>query len=352
MRSRLVIAALLGLGFVSSTAFGAAVVYSASGADPASIVVTVDQYRTALGTLNPNVAGSFPSGRREINWDGVPDALSAPNNLPADFFNVNSPRGVVFSTPGTGFQVSSTVASGVPVRFGNINVTYPNIFQTFSPQRLFTALGSNVLDINFFVPGSNTPATTSGFGAVFTDVDLASTTSIQFFDGLGNGLGIFFVPAFNNGLSFIGVLFNAGERVARVRITNGNAPLGPATNDNPPGVDVVVMDDFIYSEPQGVVTPTPTATVTPTSTATATPTNTAATTPINTATPTPTNTATPTPTNTATPTPTSIAATATPTLVGGGGGPAPGAVPTLSAGMLALLALALAAVALLLIRRG
>ncbi len=276
MRSRLVIAALLGLGFVSSTAFGAAVVYSASGADPASIVVTVDQYRTALGTLNPNVAGSFPSGRREINWDGVPDALSAPNNLPADFFNVNSPRGVVFSTPGTGFQVSSTVASGVPVRFGNINVTYPNIFQTFSPQRLFTALGSNVLDINFFVPGSNTPATTSGFGAVFTDVDLASTTSIQFFDGLGNGLGIFFVPAFNNGLSFIGVLFNAGERVARVRITNGNAPLGPATNDNPPGVDVVVMDDFIYSEPQGVVTSTPTSTVTPTSTATATPTNTAA----------------------------------------------------------------------------
>ena len=32
--------------------------------------------------------------------------LSAPNNLPANFFNVNSPRGVIFATPGTAFQVS------------------------------------------------------------------------------------------------------------------------------------------------------------------------------------------------------------------------------------------------------
>jgi hypothetical protein len=161
---------------VSSTAFGAAVTFSASGPDPASIVTTVDAYRTALGTLNPNVAGSFPNGRREINWDGVPDALSAPNLLPGNFFNVNSPRGVVFSTPGTGFQVSATVASGVPVEFGNINPTYTATFQTFSPQRLFTALNTNVLDINFFVPGSAVPATTSGFGAVFTDLDLATTT--------------------------------------------------------------------------------------------------------------------------------------------------------------------------------
>ena len=394
MRSRLVIAALLGLGFVSSTAFGAAVIFSASGGDPASIVVTVDQYRTALGTLNPNAAGSFPSGRREINWDGVPDASSAPNNLPADFFNVNSPRGVVFSTPGTGFQVSSTVASGVPVRFGNINATYSNIFQTFSAQRLFTALGSNVLDINFFVPGSTTAATTSGFGAVFTDVDLPNTTSIQFFDGMGNGLGIFFVPAFNNGLSFIGVLFNAGERVARVRITNGNASLGPATNDNPPGADVVVMDDFIYAEPQGVVTPTPTATATatPTATATATPTATATATATLTATATATATATPTatatatatttptvtgtpptatptvtgtpptatPTETTTPTSTpsatvtatpTLVSTSTPTVVGGGGSPPIGTIPMLSPGMLASLAIGLAAIAVLLIRR-
>src|SRR5437868_8958461 len=46
--------------------------------------------------------------RSEINWDGVPDALAAPNNLPANFFNVNSPRGVVLATPGTGLDRKST----------------------------------------------------------------------------------------------------------------------------------------------------------------------------------------------------------------------------------------------------
>jgi len=49
--------------------------------------------------------------------------------------------------------------------------------------------------------------------------------------------------------SFVGVTFNSAI-VARVRITNGNSPLGP--NDDPivRGTDIVVMDDFIYGEPQ------------------------------------------------------------------------------------------------------
>src|SRR5262249_43488890 len=153
------------------------------------------------------------------------DALSAPNNLPPNFFNVNSPRGVVFSTPGTGFQVSAN-AGAAPVRFDTINAGYSTIFQTFSPQRLFTALNSPITDVSFFVPGSMTPAFTSGFGAVFTDVDIANTTSIQFFDTQNNSLGTFFAPVANNGLSFLGVFFNAGEQIGRVRITSGNAALG------------------------------------------------------------------------------------------------------------------------------
>lgn len=225
-----------------------AVTFSASGANAAAIQATVDAFRADLGTLNANVAGSFGSGRREINWDGVPDALSAPNNLPANFFNSNSPRGAVFSTPGTAVQVSAN-AGVAPVRFDTINPTYSSIFQTFSAQRLFTAIGSNIVDVNFFVPGSNNPATVSGFGSVFTDVGLTNTTSIQYFNSNNVSLGTFFVPTAANGLSFLGVS-GLGQDIARVRITNGNAALGPNQTGN---TDLVVMDDFIYGEPKAVV---------------------------------------------------------------------------------------------------
>jgi hypothetical protein len=247
---------VIGLGvLVPCLAFGGAIVRQASGPFPGSVSPTVDQFRGDLGGNINGVGGTFTSGRREINWDGVPDTFSAPNNLPANFFNVNSPRGVIFSTPGSGFQVSAK--SGNPtvtaLRFGNINPNYLSDFQTFSPERLFTALGSTVTDVVFFVPGTTLQAFTSGFGVVFTDVDNSTSTTLQFFDQTGNTLGTFAVPpgvSASQNLSFLGVSFNAGERVARVRITSGNAPLGPF--DAPPGTDVVAMDDFIYGEPQSL----------------------------------------------------------------------------------------------------
>jgi hypothetical protein len=245
MKRSLVLGVLV-VSLFAFDAFAAAVVRS--GAGLAAATAARDQFRADLGGGTVAGAnGSFGGVRREINWDGVPDSFSAPNNLPANFFNVNSPRGVVFSTPGTGFQVSATAASGTPVRFGNINATYPATFVAFSPERLFTSLGSNVMDVNFFVPGTTVPATVTGFGAIFTDVDNASVTTIQYFDALGASLGTFNVPVASGDVSFLGVSFNAGERVSRVRITSGNAALGP--NDAPPATDVAVMDDFLYSEP-------------------------------------------------------------------------------------------------------
>src|SRR5207237_3412298 len=115
---------------IQGAAHAVPITFSASGTTAAEIQAQVDAFRAALGTLNPNAAGSFGSGRREINWDGVPDAFSAPNLFPPNFFNTNSPRGVVFTTGGTGFQVSATAASGTPVEFGNINATYTGLFQT------------------------------------------------------------------------------------------------------------------------------------------------------------------------------------------------------------------------------
>ena len=233
---------------------------TAAGANAAAIQAAVEAFRADLGGANNGVGGSFPTGRREINWDGVPDQFAAPNNLPADFFNKNSPRGAVFATPGSGVQVSAN--EGVaPVRFGTINPTYAQAFTTFSPQRLFAALGATVTEVTFFVPGTATPATVSGFGAVFTDVDQAGRTTLEYFTATGTPLGRFVVPPSpSGGLSFLGVSFPAApgigraDRVARVRITTGTHALAAGINDGGP-IDLVVMDDFLYGEPQAAAQP-------------------------------------------------------------------------------------------------
>lgn len=245
---------------VTGSANAGPVVRRASGATPAAIQPTVDQFRTDLGgSNNGGTANPFPDGRREINWDAVGDALSSPANMPGDQFRA---RGAVFTTPGTGFQVSMdndtpADADADQVEFSNFNVGYAAQFVTFSAQRLFTAVGATVTDVTFRVPGTNRPATVKGFGVVFTDVDVFGPTTVEFFDERGARLGPVIDSstafAFGGGLSFVGVSYDAGERVARVRITSGDAIL---TNGVADGVsDIVAMDDFIYGEPQALTAP-------------------------------------------------------------------------------------------------
>ena len=246
------LACALALVFVGD-AYGQLTVRSGTGADAAALTPTRDQFRADLGggTI-AGANGSFGGVRREINWDGVPSAFAAPNNLPASFFNVNSPGGMVLSTPGTGFQVSASTsdASGQPLYFGNIDFSYSTTFSVFTPQRLFTPVGSNIYDVNFYIPGTTTPAAVNGFGAVFTDVDQANTTSVRFFDRNNAALGTYYAPVASGGLSFVGVFTNDGlATIARARVTLGNAILSPGVVDNNTSTDLVVADDFIYGEP-------------------------------------------------------------------------------------------------------
>ena len=127
----------------------------------------------------------------------------------------------------------------------------PSLFRTFSPERLFTALDSTIVEVLFFIPGTRRPATTIGFGAVFTDVDHAGSTKIEFLDVNGSLLFSRAVPAAqgNETLSFLGYVL-AEPRVFLVRITSGNVPLRRGQPNNEGGRDVVVMDDFIYGEPR------------------------------------------------------------------------------------------------------
>jgi hypothetical protein len=212
------------------------------------ITAAVAAFRTALGDpLNaPTVPGEQAAGRREINWDGVPADVTNNDAFPRDFFSLRSKRGIVFSTPGAGFRVSDN-------DFADVNAVYGNQFNAFSPAKTFAPIGSNVTDVFFQVAADPTkPAAVSGFGAVFSDVDVAGSTRMEFFQG-NTSLGVFTVPARSdeNGLSFLGVVYPAGYAVTRVRITTGNGLLSAANNDLTDGgtADLVVMDDFLYGEP-------------------------------------------------------------------------------------------------------
>jgi hypothetical protein len=234
-------------------------VFQAAGPNIASIQNTVDQYRAALGvTNNGNAAGPLPNGRREINWDGGGSAATAIVGSPFTGFLAN--RGALFTTTGTGF-VQAPLA-GLADTFHN--PTYETIFQPFSPQRLFSPIDSNVTEAQFFVPGGGdapAPAAITGFGAIFTDVDLPNgsgpgdkngnrkaSTLIECFGTDGGLIFSSFVPASpgDGSLSFFGIVF-AEARIARVRITSGDAVPGP--NDDATH-DIVMMDDFLYGEPQ------------------------------------------------------------------------------------------------------
>jgi hypothetical protein len=87
---------------------------------------------------------------------------------------------------------------------------------------------------------------------VFSDVDVANATSLQFFDRSNNSLGTFFAPAIggNETFSFLGVDFGSPV-IGRVRITSGNQILGAGNVTE----DLVVMDDFIFAEPTAVPEP-------------------------------------------------------------------------------------------------
>jgi hypothetical protein len=217
-----------------------------------NLKAAVRRYRKLLGPDNGGGPGGDPKGHREINWDSVPDEFASPNALPGDFFNAPMApraRGAILSTPGTNVAVSadSSNPAGAAVRFGNINPTYVNEFKPFSEPRLFSPIGSNVVNLTFRVPGTDTPATVKGFGAVYTGIDKAENTAFEFFSAKGRSLGKFNAPRSKGGRSFLGVVFVKRYRVARVRIKYGNGKLGP--NDSK-SYDVAVMDDFFYGEPQ------------------------------------------------------------------------------------------------------
>jgi hypothetical protein len=245
----------------ASKQFVVPTVFQAAGPSAASIQSTVDQFRAALGvTNNANNPGPLASGHREINWDGGSPTNAATTLSGTPLTTFLNTRGANITTRGSGFVQAPS--SGLADTFGNSS--YATIFHAFSPLRLFSPIGSNVTEVQFSVPGSNgnTPATSTGFGVVFTDVDSPdgsapgdrtgnrhASTLIAYYGTRGELLFTSNAPASpgDGNLSFVGVIFS-DPRVARVTIIAGDVAPGP--NDD--RKDIVMMDDFLYGEPTPV----------------------------------------------------------------------------------------------------
>lgn len=223
-------------------------VYTAAGEQVSAIEPTVRAFREDLGELNPNEPRPFPTGRREINWDGI-GSNNGNDEFPGDFF-VNS-RGLLMSTPGVRLKVSGD--QGTPsFLLGDVTLDRAGTssFEPFSGQKIFAPLGSTTTNIEFrLIGGGWQQACTNGFGAVFLDVGRGGQSYIEanLTDGTTRKV---MVPVQNvrvKGMSFAGIRVTNGC-ILSVRIVSGDQPVDTKQTFTP-AADLVALDDFIYGEP-------------------------------------------------------------------------------------------------------
>lgn len=175
--------------------------------------------------------------------------------MPFNFFERNVKRGAIFRTTRNDFRVSN---SNPPPPFDDrfsslLRKSLSSQFRTFSPKRLFTPFQKNQVTQTFKIPGKNRRASVSGFGAVFSEVDLEGKTYIDYFTKNNCLLSRVFIPPKNKGLSFGGVYIIGGKPVIwKVFVKLGNVSVEVAgRRDYVFGSgDIVVLDDIIYAEPQ------------------------------------------------------------------------------------------------------
>lgn len=121
-----------------------AVVFQATG----NIAPELDRFRSVLGPLN--TAPGATGGRREVNWDGVPDSL-LDKPLPGDFFNPVGSAALVARQ--RGLQYGDAVFQVSAHSFAHLNAAAATEFTAFSGSRVFANTTALSWPVGFQVSG-------------------------------------------------------------------------------------------------------------------------------------------------------------------------------------------------------
>jgi hypothetical protein len=242
-------------------------VFSGTGSGTATSLAS---FESAIGGSKNTTAAPQSGGFRTITWDGVKtngtDMAAGPNSttvitpntvgIPLDRFQGS---GVYF---GAVYAVSGADANGNT--FTQTNPSVAGLFPPFSSPNTFAMFNDNGIDFKFVAPSATntdiTNASSRGFGAVFVNVELPNTTSVQYFNG-NTLLATVFAPVGGPGQPvFVGDLFPSAI-VTRVVLTLGTdaifkfdgTTVTPGATDDGVNTNLVVTDDWAFAEP--VATP-------------------------------------------------------------------------------------------------
>ncbi len=239
-----------------------------TGVGTVNVGTAIGSFKAAVGgSDNGGVAQPVTGGLRTINWDAVKlDGTDFGGGANTTVINKGNTVGIPlnrFQARGVYFDAVYAVSGDGFVDVNpNVGGPNPTLFPAFTPKNTFAMFNDNSIDFKFVVPSVNNtavaPAASRGFGAVFLNVQLANTTSIEYFNG-NTSLGKFFVPAGTQGQpEFFGVLYNL-PIVTGVTLTLGSDVLfsfngatsnaGGAKDNAASGHNLVVTDDFFYAEP-------------------------------------------------------------------------------------------------------
>ena len=234
-------------------------------------------FEAAIGGVKNVGASPQTGGFRTITWDGVKidgtdfggnTTVIVPNKIVGIPLNRFETQGVFFE------EVYAVSADGFKSANANVNAANPALFPSFSPSQTFAMFNDNGIGFSFVLAsGANVtpqPAATRGFGAIFFNVKIANSTSIEYFNGT-RSLGKFFVPVGTQGQAeFLGELF-ATPIVTSVQIVCGTEAIftfdgvttaGTTTDNTGTGHNLVVTDDFAYAEPTAATNAQPSITAT------------------------------------------------------------------------------------------